>query len=44
VDLVWKVGFKHGGQNKAVIEIAYIPHAHVSKKFHGEQKNLQIAV
>ncbi len=31
VDLVWKNGFRHGGQNKVAIEIAYIPHAHVSK-------------
>jgi hypothetical protein len=25
VDLVWKDGFKHGGQNKVTIEIACIP-------------------
>jgi hypothetical protein len=29
VDLVWKDGFKHGGQNKVTIETAYILHAHV---------------
>jgi len=26
VDLVWKNGFRHGGQNKVAIEIAYILH------------------
>jgi hypothetical protein len=31
VDLVWKDGFRHGGQNKVAIEIAYTPHAHVSE-------------
>jgi hypothetical protein len=25
VDLMWKDEFKHGGQNKLTIEIAYIP-------------------
>jgi hypothetical protein len=29
VDLVWKDGFRHGGQNKVAIETTYIPHAHV---------------
>jgi len=29
VDLVWKDGFMHGGQNKVVIKTTYIPHAHV---------------
>jgi hypothetical protein len=31
VDLVWKDGFRHGGQNKVAIETAYIPHVHVSE-------------
>jgi len=31
VDLMWKDGFRHGGQNMVAIEIAYIPHVHVSK-------------
>jgi hypothetical protein len=31
VDLVWKYGFKHGGQNKVAIETTYIPHACVSE-------------
>jgi hypothetical protein len=31
VDLVWKDGFRHGGQNMVAIEIEYIPHARVSK-------------
>jgi hypothetical protein len=29
VDLVWKDGFRHGGQNKVAIETAYIPHVRV---------------
>jgi hypothetical protein len=29
VDLVWKDGFKHGGQNKVTIETTCILHAHV---------------
>jgi hypothetical protein len=29
VDLVCKDGFRHGGQNKVAIEIAYISHAHI---------------
>jgi len=29
VDLVWKDGFMHGGQNKVAIETTYIPHARV---------------
>jgi hypothetical protein len=29
VDLVWKDGFKHGGQNNVAIETTYIPHARV---------------
>jgi hypothetical protein len=28
---VWKNGFRHGGYNKVAMEIAYIPHARVSK-------------
>jgi hypothetical protein len=31
VDLMWKDGLKHGGQNEVAIEIAYIPHARVSE-------------
>jgi hypothetical protein len=44
VDLVWKDGFKHGGQNKVVIETTYIPHACVSKFLQGEQGDTQIMV
>jgi hypothetical protein len=29
VDLVCKDGFRHEGQNKVAIEIAYISHAHI---------------
>jgi len=29
VDLVWKDGFRRGGQNKVAIETTYIPHVHV---------------
>jgi hypothetical protein len=31
VDLVWKDGFRHGGQNKVAIETAYILDVRVSK-------------
>jgi hypothetical protein len=37
VDLVWKDGFKHGGQNKVAIETTYIPHARVFEFLQGEQ-------
>jgi hypothetical protein len=36
VDLVSKDGLWHGGQNKMVIEIAYIPHACVFEFLQGE--------
>jgi hypothetical protein len=36
VDLVWKDGFRHGGQNKVAIETAYIPHACVFEFLQGE--------
>jgi hypothetical protein len=36
VDLVWKDGFKHGGQNKVAIETAYNPHVCVSEFLQGE--------
>ncbi len=39
VDLVWKDGFRHGGQNEVAIEIPYIPHVCVSKFLQGEQRN-----
>ncbi len=42
VDLVWKNGFRHGGQNKVVIETTYIPHA--SKFLQGEQRDIQTPV
>jgi hypothetical protein len=29
LDLVWRDGFRHEGQNKVAIETVYIPHAHV---------------
>jgi len=44
VDLVWKDGFRHEGQNKVAIETAYIPHARVSDFLQGEQKDMQTAV
>ncbi len=44
VDLVWKDGFKHGGQNKVAIETTYIPHAHVFEFLQGERGHMQIAV
>jgi len=44
VDLVWKDGFKHGGQNKVAIEIAYIPHAYVYEFLQGEWGDMQIAI
>jgi hypothetical protein len=44
VDLMWKDGFRHGGQNKVAIETAYIPHVRVSKFLQGERKDMQIVV
>jgi len=44
VDLVWKDGFRHGGQNKVAIEIAYIPHAHVFEFLQREQGDMQTTV
>jgi hypothetical protein len=44
VDLVWKDGLRHGGQNKMVIEIAYIPHARVFEFLQGERKDMQTSV
>jgi hypothetical protein len=44
VDLVWKDGFKHGGQNKVTVETTYIPHVHVSEFLQGEWGDMQIAV
>jgi hypothetical protein len=41
VDLVWKYGFRHGGQNKVAIETAFIPHAHVYDFLQGEQGDMQ---
>jgi hypothetical protein len=36
VDLLWKYGFRHGGQNKVAIESAHIPHVCVPKFLQGE--------
>jgi hypothetical protein len=44
VDLVWKDGFKHGGQNKVAIEITYIPRAHVFEFLQLEQGDMQTMV
>jgi len=44
VDLVWKDGFKHGGQNKVTIETAYIPHVRVFEFLQGEQGDMQTMV
>jgi hypothetical protein len=44
VDLVWKNKFKHGSQNKVVIETTYIPHACVFEFLQGEQGDTQIVV
>jgi hypothetical protein len=44
MDLVWKNGFKHGGHNKVVIEIAYIPHARVLKFLEGEQCEMKTPI
>jgi len=44
VDLVWKDGFRHGGQNKVVIETAYISHACVFEFLQGEWGDMQIVV
>jgi hypothetical protein len=44
VDLVWKDGFRHGGQNKVAIETAYIPHARVSEFLQEEQGDMQTVI
>jgi hypothetical protein len=44
VDLVWKHGFKHGGQNKVAIETAYIPHVFIFEFLQHERRDMQIAV
>jgi hypothetical protein len=44
VDLVWKYGFRHGGQNKVTIKTAYIPHVRVFEFLQGEQRHMQIVV
>jgi hypothetical protein len=44
VDLVWKYGFKHGGENKVAIETTYIPHVHVSKFLQSERRDMQTTV
>ncbi len=36
MDLVWTPGMRHKHANKTSIEIAYIPHAHVSEFLEGE--------
>jgi hypothetical protein len=36
MDLAWTPKVKHGGANKASIEIVCIPHAHVSEFLEGE--------
>jgi hypothetical protein len=36
VDLVWKDGFRHEGQNKVAIEITYIFHVRVFEFLQGE--------
>ncbi len=44
VDLVWKDGFKHGGQNKVAIETAYIPHVCVFEFLQGEWRDMQTTI
>jgi hypothetical protein len=44
VDLVWKDGFRHRGQNKVAIETTYKPHVRVSKFLQGEQRDMQTSV
>jgi hypothetical protein len=44
VDLVWEDGLRHGGQNKMVIETAYIPHVHVFEFLQGERRDMQTLV
>ncbi len=44
VNLVWKDGFRHGSQNKVVIETTYIPHACVSEFLQGERGDMQTMV
>lgn len=36
LNLEWKNVFKHGGQNKVAIEVAYIPHGRISYFLEGE--------
>jgi len=40
----WKDGFRHGGQNKVAIEIAYIPMLLFLNFFKVEQRDMQIMV
>jgi hypothetical protein len=44
VDLVWKDGFRLGGQNKVAIETTFISHARVSDFLQGEQGDMQTTV
>jgi hypothetical protein len=44
VDLVWKDGFRHGGQNKVAIETTYIPHVRVYEFLQSEQRDMQNVV
>jgi hypothetical protein len=44
VDLVWIPKVKRGGANKAYIEIAYLPHARVSKLLEGERGDVETLV
>ncbi len=41
---MWKDVFRHGGQNKVVIETAYIFHVHAFEFLQGEQGGMQITV
>jgi hypothetical protein len=43
-DLVWKNGFRHGGQNKVAIEVPCIPQGRVSKFLEDEQRDMQTLV
>jgi hypothetical protein len=36
-DLVWTLGIRHGGQNKATIQFSYVPYVRISKFLEGEQ-------
>jgi hypothetical protein len=44
MDLVWTHGVWHEGANKASIEIAYIPHAHVFEFLEGEWGDVKTLV